>query len=95
MRHMIAKAKQNKKQHQALVKLSNILERMSKRKTNKRKEMPTIFRLTQKKLWKRASSLLLINSDTRQSDVLCMALAPSFPSPEARESETIPRNLVE
>ena len=55
MRHMVAKAKQNKKQHQALAKLSNILEGMSKRKTNKRKEMPSIFRLTQKKLWKRAS----------------------------------------
>ena len=50
MRHMIAKAKRNKKQQQALAKSSNILERMSKRKTNKRKEMPSIFRLTPKNI---------------------------------------------
>ena len=48
MRHMIAKAKQNKRQQQALAKSSNILQRMSKRKTNKRKEMPSIFLLTLK-----------------------------------------------
>ena len=60
MRHMIAKAKQNKNQDQALAKLlSNILERMSKRKTNKRKEMPSIFRLTQKKLWKRCTPFVI------------------------------------
>ena len=49
MRHIITKAKRNKKQQQALAKSSNILERMSKRKTSKRKEMPSIFRLTPKK----------------------------------------------
>ena len=49
MRHMITKAKRNKKQQQALAKSSNILERMSKRQTKKRKDTPSIFRLTQKK----------------------------------------------
>ena len=90
MRHMIAKAKQNKKQHQALVKLSNILERMSKRKTNKRKDAK-YFSSDPEKIME--TSLLITTHQFRQ-DVLCMALAPSFPSPEARESETIPRNLV-
>ena len=45
-------SKIKQKQQQALAKSSNVLERISKRKTNKRKDMPSIFRLTPKKIWK-------------------------------------------